>query len=304
MARTFQLDADRPKLPLPELADTLAKLVQLLKPYCTADERENLDKELDRLLNGNGNDVEALRKAQAMLKARWQEKDHYCLDWWNETYLDHRGPLIPSESMIPHYPTTGDQVETAANVVFAATSVLETLLRQELPPRTSHSHTLTMVQYRNLFQTYRLPGATQDQTLNRFQTFEEQGSISKNNLGSVLVSCNANFFVLQLSSAAGDDEKFRRLTLDELKSCISHIYSVASSSSVPKDQQVGALTAGPRLNWFKAREVLQQSSRNREMLEQIEQCAFAVHLDRECPKDPETRLKESGWQVLSILYND
>ena len=296
MERTFDFDNALPKLPLPELEDTLQRFLGILLPYCTAEEKASVEQEVSRLLRYDGADAVNLLKAQSLLRERHKALNHYCLDWWNETYLTHRGPLIPSESMVPHYPNNGDQLETAARVVYSATDVFLRLRHQLLPPHTSRSKKLTMAQYKNLFCTYRKPGELMDETIHKFQTLnvQEKAVAFDEPLGSVLIGCNSQFFMLPLATRVEHSTQSRRLQLHEIKACFDLIYAAANSSDVPKGYQVGALTAGPRQGWAAARKILEEHQTNRESLAKIEEAIFAVHLDPEKPEKPEDRLKESG----------
>lgn len=89
---TFAAQSSLPKLPVPELADTLAKLKESLKPIAWNEaEYQRFMKRIDDFGAGLG------PKLQERLVQRAQERDHWLEEWWDDlAYLGYREPVSAS----------------------------------------------------------------------------------------------------------------------------------------------------------------------------------------------------------------
>ena len=83
---TFAAQSSLPKLPVPELSDTLAKLKESVMPNVrSASEYALFEKCLNEFSSGLG------PKLQERLVQRAQERDHWLEEWWDDiAYLGYR----------------------------------------------------------------------------------------------------------------------------------------------------------------------------------------------------------------------
>ena len=91
---TFAAQSSLPKLPVPELSDTLAKLKESLRPLAWNEaEWERVTKRIDHFGEGLGPVL------QERLVQRAKEKDHWLEEWWDDlAYLGYRDSVRFSPS--------------------------------------------------------------------------------------------------------------------------------------------------------------------------------------------------------------
>jgi carnitine O-acetyltransferase len=93
---TFAAQQSLPKLPVPELADTLAKLKQTLRPIAwSREELDAVEKKIDAFATGLGPEL------QKRLQARAQEPGrlHWLEEWWDDLgYQGYRDSAVVNVS--------------------------------------------------------------------------------------------------------------------------------------------------------------------------------------------------------------
>lgn len=89
---TFAAQSSLPKLPVPELSETLARLKESLRPIARDEkEWENVERRIDEFAQGPG------PKLQDQLLQRAQEKLHWLEEWWDDlAYLGYRDSVSAS----------------------------------------------------------------------------------------------------------------------------------------------------------------------------------------------------------------
>ena len=90
---TFAAQSSLPRLPVPELSDTLAKLKDSLKPIAwNEEEYARAVKCIDEFAAGMG------PKLQEKLVARAKEREHWLEEWWDDlAYLGYRDSVSASQ---------------------------------------------------------------------------------------------------------------------------------------------------------------------------------------------------------------
>jgi carnitine O-acetyltransferase len=98
---TFAAQARLPKLPVPELEQSLKKLKASLKPIAhSAEEYDAATAEVDNFAKGLG------PKLQERLLKRHDESDHWLEEWWdNDAYLAYRDSVVVNVSYFCEYST-------------------------------------------------------------------------------------------------------------------------------------------------------------------------------------------------------
>lgn len=89
---TFAAQSSLPKLPVPELPETLAKLKESLRPIARDEnEWEKISRRIDKFGHGPG------PKLQEMLLQRARERQHWLEEWWDDlAYLGYRDSVSTS----------------------------------------------------------------------------------------------------------------------------------------------------------------------------------------------------------------
>ena len=89
---TFAAQSSLPKLPVPELSDTLTKLKESLKPIALDEkEYERVVKSIDEFAAKQGPVL------QERLVQRAQQRDHWLEEWWDDLgYLGYRDSVSMS----------------------------------------------------------------------------------------------------------------------------------------------------------------------------------------------------------------
>ena len=91
---TFAAQETLPRLPVPNLADTLARLRRSLQPLAhTQDELRAVERKIAEFEHGIGPTL------QARLQQRQKEKEHWLEEWWdNWSYMGYRDSVVVNVS--------------------------------------------------------------------------------------------------------------------------------------------------------------------------------------------------------------
>ena len=159
---TTELINKLPKLPLPELTDTLSRLTEWLTPLLGTAEQAKL---AQLISDFERTDAPYL---QAKLVQHWQETNaSWLAPLWRTSYLTSRAPIQSSSNFaLTIAPTSLPELEP---IVLAA-RLLQNFAKQyyryaseEAPVETTRSGMpLDMSYYQNFFRTQRLPQPNQD----------------------------------------------------------------------------------------------------------------------------------------------
>ncbi|KAJ1915324.1 Carnitine O-acetyltransferase mitochondrial [Mycoemilia scoparia] len=269
-----------PALPVPQLEDTLKKLLDTVRPLVSTDEYKAIEKKVQFFASKDGMGP----VLQARLKTRAEElagKSSWLEEWWNDyAYFSNRESICfnvnyffgfrPLPSHINH-----TQADVASILIHTALAVRENVESGNQTPATMRGKPLCMHQYKYMFGTCRHPGDGKD------WTEKYSGQKSRH----VMVVHKGQFYSLDPYNESGD-----LLSIAEIKTCISQILSRSYySSKISKHYPpIGILTTTPRQQWFNARETLTRISKhNADAVEKIESSAFLLSLEDTCPQTME-----------------
>lgn len=260
-----------PKLPVPDLKDTLDMYLKCMKHLLT-EEQFNKTQNIVKQFGAPGGVGELL---QSKLMERKENKANWLYDYWlNDMYLNNRLalPINSSPAMVfpqQNFKAPVDSLRFAAHLISGVLEYKTLLDAHALPVDYARGQLagtrLCMEQYYRLFTSYRLPGPERD-------TLVAQESSVMPEPEHIIVACKNQFFVLDVVI------NFRRLNQRDLLTQLEKITKMADN----KEEQlppIGLLTSDGRTEWAESRSVLMRESTNRDSLDMIERCLCLVCLD-------------------------
>ncbi|KAL8560156.1 hypothetical protein ACOMHN_021651 [Nucella lapillus] len=260
MLNSYQ--ASLPKLPVPDLQDTLDRYLESVHPLMDEERYGRMDKLAQDFGSGLG------RKLQRylILKSWWAT--NYVTDWWEQyVYLRGRAPIMINSN---YYgidalfvkPTT-QQVSRAANLVAIMVRYRREVDREELNPIVVNKTVpLCSAQYERQFNTTRIPGIETDTLVH----LKESSHIAVYHKG--------RYYKVYIR------HKRRLLEPIEIEAMLQRIVD-DESEPVEGEAHLAALTAIERAPWAKARREFFSKGKNRASLDAIEKAAFMLVLDTE-----------------------
>lgn len=117
---TRNISQNLPKLPLPELEDTLKKYLKSVQPFLNQDELQKTEELIKKFPGQNGN------KLQQLLAEKAQKTENWLADWWlNAAYLGFRSTVVIWSSPGLVFPfqkfnSEKDRIVFAAKLILAA----------------------------------------------------------------------------------------------------------------------------------------------------------------------------------------
>ena len=250
-----------PKLPVPNLNQTLDKYLESVHPLVTPKQYA----ETVRLTN----EFRATQGPylQAQLVDRAAKTDNWVTEWWKEVaYLSYRMPL-------PVYVSPAaqcDKLEFGSNfqmldytslLIVGFIEFMEKILTDKLSPDMLGGIPLCMRQYKCLTGGHRIPGKVVDT-----QKYTP-------NSDYIIVVHKGHFFKLPVFGSRGRSRYMLRS--HEIKHLLSRIMDSSNRPSVP----VGILSSQNRDSWYSAREELNKSSVNCHTLDVITSSLLLMELD-------------------------
>ncbi|KAM4705893.1 peroxisomal carnitine O-octanoyltransferase [Rhinophrynus dorsalis] len=272
--QTFQYQDSLPPLPVPSLEESLSKYCDSVKPFLSQEEYDRTYRIVKSFENGIGKDLHQKLLQRARVRKNWLE------EWWlNAAYLDVRmpsqinvnfgGPAPYLEHSWP--PKEGTQLDRACIAVWYTLKYWELLRREKVPVHKSGNSPLDMSQFRNLFNTCKVPGITRDSILNYFNTECEGGCPTH-----LTVMSRGRIFMFD---AVPDGQM---LSPPEILRQLAYIQSICQTE--PSGIGLAALTTEERTRWALTREhLISLDLKNATNLEQIQNSLFVVSLDDASP---------------------
>ncbi|KAH9479541.1 Carnitine O-acetyltransferase, mitochondrial [Psilocybe cubensis] len=259
---TFAAQSTLPRLPVPDLQNTLARLKESLKPIAWSEaEYASVVKKIDNFGQGKGPELH-----ERLLKHAG-EREHWLEEWWDDAaYLDgfDKSPNNQRKEVTNH------PAARAAGIA-RATMIFRQKLKQGLiKPEATKEGPFCMDTYRWMFDCCRVPGEGYDWSVSHAKAGDKGDSghiivIRKNRLWKVDITDNG-----------------RILSTPEIQKQIQHIYD----NTLEEYPGVGILSASNRDVWAQDYKQLSSSSYNSEILDAINSSAFIVCLDSSTPVDP------------------
>ncbi|XP_045070522.1 carnitine O-palmitoyltransferase 1, liver isoform-like isoform X2 [Coregonus clupeaformis] len=256
----YSYQGSLPNQPVPAVKDTVKRYLESVRPLKTPDEFERMTSLATQFESSLGNRLQWYLK----LKALWAS--NYVSDWWEEyIYLRGRSPIMVNSNYYGmdflYVTPTPIQAARAGNTLHAFLMYRRKLNREELKPWLLMSSVpCCSYQFERMFDSCRIPGTITD-TVQHWQDSDY-----------VAVYHRGRYFRLRMYSSS------RPLSPREIESQLQRILDDPSPPS-PGEEKLGALTAGDRIPWAKARKEYFSSGVNKRSLDCIEKAAFFVTLD-------------------------
>ncbi|XP_055779105.1 carnitine O-palmitoyltransferase 1, liver isoform-like isoform X2 [Salvelinus fontinalis] len=256
----YSYQGSLPNQPVPAVKDTVKRYLESVRPLMTPDEFERMTSLATQFESSLGNRLQWYLK----LKALWAS--NYVSDWWEEyIYLRGRSPIMVNSNYYGmdflYVTPTPIQAARAGNTLHAFLMYRRKLNREELKPWLLMSSVpCCSYQFERMFDSCRIPGTITD-TVQHWQDSDY-----------VAVYHRGRYFRLRMYSSS------RPLSPREIESQLQRILDDPSPPS-PGEEKLGALTAGDRIPWAKARKEYFSLGVNKRSLDCIEKAAFFVTLD-------------------------
>ncbi|OXA62457.1 Carnitine O-palmitoyltransferase 1, liver isoform [Folsomia candida] len=152
-----------PRLPVPNVHQTLVLLLDSLKPLCTQTEHNELIAEAAAFENSA-----LCKKLQRILILKSWWMPNYVSDWWEKyVYLMSRSPLAINSNYYgmdqSYWTPTNNQTARAATIIYNILVFKRMIDREELAPLLiRNTIPICMSQYERLFSSIRVPGEKVD----------------------------------------------------------------------------------------------------------------------------------------------
>ncbi|XP_029566551.1 carnitine O-palmitoyltransferase 1, liver isoform isoform X2 [Salmo trutta] len=256
----YSYQGSLPNQPVPAVKDTVKRYLESVRPLMTPDEFERMTSLATQFESSLGNRLQWYLK----LKALWAS--NYVSDWWEEyIYLRGRSPIMVNSNYYGmdflYVTPTPIQAARAGNTLHAFLMYRRKLNREELKPWLLMSSVpCCSYQFERMFDSCRIPGTITD-TVQHWQDSDY-----------VAVYHRGRYFRLRMYSSS------RPLSPREIESQLQRILDDPSPPSLG-EEKLGALTAGDRIPWAKARKEYFSLGVNKRSLDCIEKAAFFVTLD-------------------------
>ncbi|MEV4124523.1 choline/carnitine O-acyltransferase [Nocardia sp. NPDC049707] len=279
--RTFAADDHLPRVPLPTLEDSGARLLQWCAPLLTADEFATTEAAVADLLRPDGPG----RKLHAALAeydatpgvGSWLDL------FWPSRYLGRRDRIALNANFFFLFrddtalaaSTAASQVERAAGIITAAVGYKLALDIEAIPPVTQRGQQLSMWQNKYLFSETRIPGETQDSVRVPYSDEWPGPSAARH----IVVFFRGNMFRMDVIGPDGVPH-----SLDDLADGLRAVLK-AGVRSARTDTAVGHLTTKARAEWALSRQGLLAEPANAAALDAVETALFALCLEDFSPRD-------------------
>uniref|UniRef100_A0A665UYQ4 carnitine O-palmitoyltransferase n=1 Tax=Echeneis naucrates TaxID=173247 RepID=A0A665UYQ4_ECHNA len=255
----YSYQGSLPNLPVPTIKDTLKRYLESVRPLMDDAQYEHLTNLAAEFENSLGKRLQWYLK----LKALWAS--NYVSDWWEEyIYLRGRNPIMVNSNYYGmdflYVTPTPIQAARAGNSIHAFFLYRRKLHKEEIKPVSSATIPCCSYQFERMFDTCRIPG-TQTDTVQHWQDSDY-----------IVVYHRGRYFRLRVYQAG------RLLSPREIEFQIQRILD-DPSPPLKGEAKLGALTAGDRIPWAKARKAYFSSGVNKRSLDYIERAAFFVTLD-------------------------
>ncbi|XP_014488998.1 PREDICTED: carnitine O-palmitoyltransferase 2, mitochondrial-like [Dinoponera quadriceps] len=289
---TLHFQASLPRLPIPKLEDTCRRYIDAQKPLLDDKKLQNTSSCVSKFLANEGQSL------QKQLLHNNAENSHtsYISELWFDMYLRDRKPLPinynPFLVFVPESdPKYDTQLVKATNLVVSSMRFFKSLRDNILEPEVFHlnpkksntnlfrnvtrlippsfsyygaylfkAYPLDMSQYKNLFNTTRIPQLEKDRTFH--------DSSAKH----LVVMRRGHFYAFDVLSANG--------TIRSPKEIAACLKTILEDDRPPNKHPVGILTTSERDQWAQTRSHLLETG-NQEILKKIDSAVFALILDDE-----------------------
>uniref|UniRef100_A0A8C2WMX8 carnitine O-palmitoyltransferase n=1 Tax=Cyclopterus lumpus TaxID=8103 RepID=A0A8C2WMX8_CYCLU len=267
----YSYQGSLPNLPVPAIKDTVKRHLESVRPLMDDAEYERMTKLSAEFESSLGKRLHWYLK----LKALWAT--NYVSDWWEEyVYLRGRSPIMVNSNYygmdFMYVTPTPIQAARAGNSLHAYFLYRRKLNKEELKP-VSFPPVNSSSQCERVFNTTRIPGEETGKETDMHTHVDTQYTVQHwQDSDYIAVYHSGRYFRLRMYHAG------RLLSPREIEFQIQKILDDPSPPS-KGEAKLGALTAGDRIPWAKARMKYFSSGVNKRSLDYIEKAAFFVSLD-------------------------
>ncbi|PNS14512.1 hypothetical protein CAC42_3798 [Sphaceloma murrayae] len=270
---TFAAQDSLPRLPIPDLDQSLKKYLGALQPLQSLREHADTESAVHEFLRSEGPEL------QEKLKKYAAGKTSYIEQFWYDSYLNFDNPVVLN--LNPFFlleddptPERSNQVTRAASLVVSALSFIRAVRKEELPPDTLRGQPLDMYQYSRMFGTARIP------TEHGCQIGQDPDA------RHVVVMSHGQFYWFDVM----DDNSDLIMTEKDISINLQTIINDASQTPIQDAAKgaVGVLSTENRKVWSGLRDVLSrdEGSNNADCLNIVDTALFILCLDYTEPKTP------------------
>ncbi|KAJ8302034.1 hypothetical protein KUTeg_021021 [Tegillarca granosa] len=286
-----------PRLPIPKLRDTVDRYLTAQRPILSFDDYFRTENIIDDFYYGPGKD---LNKELVELDKK-NKHTSYISGPWFDMYLKSRVPVVLNHNPFMVFtddpkPQYQNQLIRATNMVISSLRFMKTFRANILEPEVFHlnpkksdtdavkkrikmlprmfgfyasayfqAYPLDMSQYRNLFNSTRIPRHGKD------ELFTDESA------KHLLVMRNGHFYMFDALDKDG--------YILPANVIMSHLQHILKDNRAPPEFPVACLTADNRDTWATARQQLLNAGNEME-LKMIDSALFVLVLDDVDPKDP------------------
>uniref|UniRef100_A0A671YAK7 carnitine O-palmitoyltransferase n=1 Tax=Sparus aurata TaxID=8175 RepID=A0A671YAK7_SPAAU len=255
----YSYQGSLPNLPVPAIKDTVKRYLESVRSLMDDTQYERMTNLAAEFESSLGNRLQWYLK----LKALWAA--NYVSDWWEEyVYLRGRSPIMVNSNYYGmdflYVTPTPIQAARAGNSIHAFFLYRRKLNREEIKPVSLATIPCCSYQFERMFDTCRIPGTLTDSV----QHWQDSDYVAVYHRG--------RYFRLWVYQAG------RLLSPREIEFQIQRILDDPAPPA-KGEAKLGALTAGDRIPWAKARAEYFSSGVNKRSLDCIEKAAFFVTLD-------------------------
>ncbi|KAG6029741.1 hypothetical protein E4U41_000288 [Claviceps citrina] len=269
---TFAGQEKLPKLPIPDLASTCDRYLEVLRPLQTPRERAETEHAVREFLSTDGPGL------QEKLMRYAQGKTSYIEQFWYDSYLNFDNPVVLN--LNPFFlleddptPARNNQVTRAASLVVSALEFIRAVRKEELPPDTVKGKPLCMYQFSRLFGTARVP------TENGCQIVQDPEA------KHMVVICHGQIYWFDVL----DDNSDVIMTEKDIAVNLRTITEDAAQTPIQEAAKgaLGVLSTENRKTWSGLRDVItrEAESNNADCLNIVDSALFALCLDYTEPQD-------------------
>lgn len=271
--RTFGNEERLPKVPLPTVAQSCARLLEWCAPLLSAEQLARTRSAVDEFLAPDS-PAHALQEALREFDAR--ADTHSWLDeFWPYRYLGRRDRIALNANFFFLFQESPlGQLRRAAELIAGAVAYKLALDDERIPPAVQRGAPQSMVQHAYLFSATRIPGVEQDTTRTPY-TDDWPGPSAYRH---IVVFSGGRMFALDVLTP-----EHTPYTVDDL---VGALREIAPGSGQRPAHPVGHLTTRARAEWAADRQaLLDLDPANAAALDTVETALFCVCLDDVTPTD-------------------
>ncbi len=272
---TFSSQASLPALPVPDLEETIERLLEWASPLLDPDTLERTGRSAREFASESGPGP-ILQKALKEFAAR-KDVANWLESFWEWMYLSGRASL-PFYSNIfymfsPRSASPKDLTLAghAAGLVVSALRFKKLVDTGQLPPDTEKGRPICMIQYKKMFSSARIPEKGMDRIRNPVISHDPTEPYERH----IVVISGGRFFSVDVIDHEGNF-----FDVVAVESAIQEIMDLEGEATSP----AGVLTTLPRDDWAEARANLSIISDNRKILDTIERALFILCLEQRQPE--------------------